>query len=244
MDLTPRLVLASASPRRRDLLGQLGVPFEVHVADVDETPLPGEVADDLARRLACAKAETVLARLDVLSDGVVVLAADTVVAVGDEVLGKPVDAADAARMLGLLSGTRHQVHTGVAVAASWGTAARLEVAVEVTHVHMGPWTDEEILGYIATGEPFDKAGSYAIQEVGDRFVTAIEGTFDNVVGLPLGLTRRMLADAGLPVAEAAAPAGAGAAGAAGEGLSTGGETPTGPSADRQIAQQPDQPPEV
>ncbi len=199
MEHAPRLVLASASPRRRELLGRLGVPFEVHVADVDESPLPGELANDLARRLAVAKAEAVVGRLPVVSDGLVVLAADTVVAVGDEVLGKPEDPADAARMLGLLSGTRHQVHTGVAVAACWGTAASLEVAVEVTHVHMAAWSDDDITDYIATGEPFDKAGSYAIQEVGDRFVTEIDGNFDNVVGLPVDLARRMLVAAGLRV---------------------------------------------
>jgi septum formation protein len=193
----PRLVLASASPRRRELLGRLGVPFDVHVADVDETPLPAEPANDLARRLAAAKAQTVVERLPVVSEGVIVLAADTVVAVGPDILGKPADPADAARMLGLLSGTRHQVHTGVAVAAAWGTAASVDVAVEVTHVHMATWTDDEISAYIATGEPFDKAGSYAIQEVGDRFVTEIEGNFDNVVGLPVDLARRMLAAAGL-----------------------------------------------
>jgi septum formation protein len=193
----PKLVLASASPRRRDLLGQLGLPFEVHPADVDETPLPGEPAMELVRRLAVAKAQAALDRVSLLGEEVVVLAADTVVAVADDVLGKPVDAADAARMLGLLSGSRHQVLTGVAVAASWGTAARLEVAVEVTHVHMREWSDDEITAYVASGEPMDKAGSYAIQEVGDRFVSHIEGSFDNVVGLPVDVVRRMLAEVGL-----------------------------------------------
>lgn len=197
-----RLVLASASPRRRELLAQLGLPFEVAPADIDESPLPGEAALDLARRLAVGKAQAAVARLPLVADGVVVLAADTVVAVEGEVLGKPADPADAARMLGLLSGTRHQVMTGVAVAACWGTAATLDAAVEVTHVHMAAWSDEDITAYVATGEPFDKAGSYAIQEVGDRFVTEIEGSFDNVVGLPMALVRRMLADAGVPVPDA------------------------------------------
>lgn len=193
----PRLVLASASPRRHQLLGQLGVPFEVQPADVDETPLPGESAMDLVRRLAVAKAQAALEQRSSLGEEIVVLGADTVVAVDDEVLGKPVDSVDAARMLGLLSGTRHQVLTGVAVAASWGTAAHLEVAVEVTHVHMRPWTDDEIAAYVASGEPMDKAGSYAIQEIGDQFVTAIDGRFDNVVGLPMEVVRTMLERVGV-----------------------------------------------
>ena len=150
-----------------------------------------------------AKAEAGLAAAS--ERPVVVLAADTLVSVDGEVLGKPVDEADAARMLRLLSGSRHQVLTGVAVAASHGTAAMLAVEVETTHVHMAPWTDEQIAAYVASGEPMDKAGSYAIQEVGDRFVTQIEGTFDNVVGLPLDRTRRMLAEAGVDLPEAQPP---------------------------------------
>ena len=193
------LVLASGSPRRSELLGALLAPhgstFEVRPTDVGETPRPGESADDVVRRLAVDKAEAALAAAT--ERPIVVLAADTLVAVDGEVLGKPVDEADAARMLRLLSGSRHQVLTGVAVAASGGTSASLSVEVEVTHVHMGPWTDDDIARYVATGEPMDKAGSYAIQEVGDRFVTRIEGNFDNVVGLPLGLTRRMLVEVGV-----------------------------------------------
>lgn len=197
------LVLASGSPRRRDLLGTLGIAFEVRSTDVDETPVTGETAEELVRRLAVAKAEAGLAAAS--ERPVVVLAADTLVSVDGEVLGKPVDEADAARMLRLLSGSRHQVLTGVAVAASHGTAAMLAVEVETTHVHMAPWTDEQIAVYVASGEPMDKAGSYAIQEVGDRFVTQIEGTFDNVVGLPLDRTRRMLAEAGVDLPEAQPP---------------------------------------
>jgi septum formation protein len=193
------LVLASGSPRRRALLGALGLEFEVRPADVDEAPQPGEAAEELVRRLAVAKAEAGLA---VASERpVVVLAADTLVSVDGAVLGKPVDEADAARMLRLLSDSRHQVLTGVAVASSHGTAATLAVEAEVTHVHMAPWTDEQIAAYVASGEPMDKAGSYAIQEVGDRFVTRIEGSFDNVVGLPMYLTRRMLAAAGLELGD-------------------------------------------
>jgi septum formation protein len=189
------LVLASASPRRRELLAQLGVPFEVRPADVDETPVPGEAAADLVRRLAVSKAQGAL--VAAIEDDLVVLAADTVVVLDGEVLGKPVDAADAARMLRSLSGSRHEVLTGVAVAGSHGTSASLDVQVVTTSVHMGEWTDEQIAAYVASGEPMDKAGSYAIQEVGDRFVRSIDGPFDNVVGLPMAVTRQMLADAGI-----------------------------------------------
>ncbi|MEZ5205176.1 MAG: Maf family protein [Acidimicrobiales bacterium] len=191
------LVLASGSPRRRELLGALGMAFDVRPADVDETPLPGEPADVLVRRLAVAKAEAALAAAS--ERPVVVLAADTVVAVDGEVLGKPVDEADAARMLRALSGTRHKVLTGVAVGRvdASGTASSVDVEVAVTHVHMAPWTDEEIAAYVATGEPMDKAGSYAIQaEVGDRKVERIEGDFDNVVGLPMAVVRRLLGEVG------------------------------------------------
>ena len=192
------LVLASGSPRRRLLLGEMGVPFVVRATDVDETPLAGETADALVRRLSAAKAEAGLAAAP--EDPVVVLAADTLVSVGGEVLGKPVDEPDAVRMLRLLSGSRHQVLTGVAVAWACDGATALEVEVETTHVHMAPWTEEQIAAYVASGEPMDKAGSYAIQEVGDRFVTRIEGSFDNVVGLPVERTRRMLAATPLDLA--------------------------------------------
>ena len=208
------LVLASGSPRRRVLLGQLGVAFDVRPADVDETPLPGEDADGLVRRLAVDKAQAALAAA--AETEVVVLAADTVVAVDGEVLGKPVDDADATRMLRLLSGSRHQVLTAVAVAArssgattpdgsdgldgsgeALAPAVSLDVEVVTTHVTMRTWTQAEIAAYVASGEPRDKAGSYAIQETGDRYVDAVEGSFDNVVGLDVVVARRMLIAAGL-----------------------------------------------
>lgn len=193
------------------MLHALGVAFDVRPADVDETPRPDEDAVALVRRLAADKAQAALQAAP--EDDVVVLAADTVVSVDGEVLGKPVDAADAARMLRLLSGSRHQVLTGVAVAARGvpaepaegstpesvviGPATSLAVEVVTTHVQMRPWTADEIDAYVASGEPMDKAGSYAIQEVGDRFVVAIDGSFDNVVGLDVDVAHRMLADAGL-----------------------------------------------
>lgn len=210
-----RIVLASASPRRRALLGQLGLAFDVAPVDLDETPLPDEAAEDLVRRLAVAKAQAGLAACD--DDDVVVIGSDTTVAVGEEILGKPVDDADAERMLRLLSGTHHRVLTGVAVAArraggggggddgdgggklQLGPAASLHVTVAVTDVHMRTWSDEEIEAYVASGEPRDKAGAYAIQETADRFVVHLDGGFDTVVGLPVAATARLLREAGVAV---------------------------------------------
>ncbi len=187
----PLLVLASGSPRRRELLAQLGVSFEVRVADVDESPRPGEQADDLVRRLAASKAQTVLAAAPEVD--VVVLAADTVVVVDGVVLGKPVDADDATRMLGLLSGRAHTVLTGVAVARR---ATGLVVEVEATKVTFRDLTDAAIAAYVATGEPLDKAGAYGIQGAAGTFVAGIEGNKDNVIGLGLTTTTRLLAAAG------------------------------------------------
>lgn len=191
------LVLASASPRRRALLAELGVDFVVRPADIDETPGPDETAEALVRRLAIEKAQVALAAAP--ERPIVVLAADTLVAVEGQVLGKPVDEADATRMLRLLSGTRHQVMTGVAVATSDATrtASTLTVEVVTTHVHMDRWTEEEIADYVASAEPMDKAGAYAIQEGADRKVARLEGPFDNVVGLPLEATAALLREAGI-----------------------------------------------
>lgn len=196
----PTLVLASGSPRRRELLGRLGVAFEVRPADVDETPAAGEAPADLVRRLAVAKAEAALA--DATEPDVVVLAADTVVAVDDVILGKPTDEHDAARMLRLLSDRTHVVLTGVAVArrgpgaAGLGPAASLAVEVEATEVTFVPLTEADIAWYVASGEPADKAGAYGIQGRGAVFVATVRGSHDNVVGLGLVTARRLLADAG------------------------------------------------
>lgn len=195
-DAVPELILASGSPRRRQLLAELDVEFEVRSSDVDESPRPGEAPLDLVRRLAVAKAEAVLAAAT--EPDVIVLGADTLVAVAGEVLGKPGDAEDATRMLRLLSGTRHPVHTAVAVARrAGGTSASITVEVVTTWVTMGELSDEDIADYVATGDPMDKAGAYAIQEIGDRFVRSIDGPFDNVVGLPRETTRQLLIAAGL-----------------------------------------------
>lgn len=197
----PTLVLASGSPRRRDLLARFGVPFDVRPADVDETPGAGEAPADLVRRLAAAKAEAALAAAP--EADVAVLAADTVVVVDGLVLGKPVDDADAARMLRLLADRTHVVLTGIAVGrrgpgtAGLAPAVALAVEVEATEVTFTPLTDAEIAWYVGTGEPRDKAGAYGIQGRGGLFVASIRGSHDNVVGLGLATARRLLLDAGV-----------------------------------------------
>jgi septum formation protein len=181
-----KLVLASASPRRRELLNQAGYSFAVQASSVPESRQPGEDAIRFATRLAREKAEAVFAQQP--SGAVVVLGADTVVVCDGEVMGKPADAADAARMLLLLSGRTHQVVTGVAVV--WGT--KVEVAAELTQVTMRTLAPQEITQYVATGEPMDKAGAYAIQGYAARWIPRIRGCYFNVVGLPLALVSTML----------------------------------------------------
>jgi septum formation protein len=176
----PGLVLASGSPRRRELLGQLGLSFAVVPPDVDETPRPGERPLDLVRRLARDKAAAV--------DGAVVVAADTVVEVDGDVLGKPADPDDARRMLRRLSGRAHKVHTGVAVRA--GDA--LAVDAVTTIVTFVPLQAAVVDWYVGTGEPLDKAGAYAIQGRGGVFVEHVRGSVSNVVGLPLTTVARLL----------------------------------------------------
>ncbi len=178
----PRLVLASGSPRRRDLLAQLGLTFTVAPANVDETPRSGERPVALVRRLAAAKAAAV--------DGDPVLAADTIVEVDGSTLGKPVDANDARAMLRRLSGRAHRVHTGVAVRSG----ERVEVDVATTIVRFAPLTPALLEWYVATGEPLDKAGAYAIQGRGGVFVEHVHGSVSNVVGLPLTTVVRLLRD--------------------------------------------------
>ena len=177
--MSGHLLLASASPRRRELLAQLGVSFRVVAVDIDESPLPGEAPRDLVLRLACGKAERALADSET---GQWVLGADTVVAVGKQILGKPADAAEAAAMLERLSGRAHTVHSGLALARS-GFATR--VAAVRTRVWMRDIAADEIAAYLATGEPLGKAGAYAIQGRAAAFVRCLAGSFSNVVGLPL-----------------------------------------------------------
>ena len=186
-----RLILASASPRRRELLRQAGFAFEVVAPEVDETYPGGEDPAAFAERLALAKAAQIAQRFTA-KDDVVVLGADTVVVADGEVLGKPVSADDARAMLRKLSGIAHRVITGVALAAPGAT--RRAVGHEVTRVFFRPLTEEEITAYVATGEPLDKAGAYAAQGRAARFVTRVEGCYFNVVGLPVALVDRLLRD--------------------------------------------------
>jgi septum formation protein len=182
---SPDLVLASGSPRRLQLLAALGLRCEVAPVDIDETPRPGEAPPDCARRLAVAKAAEAVARRPA---GSLVLAADTVVALRDEILGKPADAADAARMLRRLSGRRHEVHTAVAAQRGEMVACRLSSS-RVTFRNL---TDHEIEAYVATGESLDKAGGYGIQGLAAIFVTRLDGSYSGVVGLPLYETAELL----------------------------------------------------
>lgn len=185
--MAPRLVLASRSPRRRELLLQLGLAPEVRPADTDESVLPGEPPRDYVLRVARDKARAV--------PGEVVLAADTAVVLHGVVLGKPSDEADARRMLRALSGTRHEVITGVCVRL--GTGALELDAVVSTEVLFTRLSDRAVDWYVATGEPLDKAGAYAIQGAGGAFVAEVRGSVSNVVGLPLVETAALLARAGL-----------------------------------------------
>ena len=188
------LILASQSPRRRELLTQAGYSFEVRPAHIPEEPLAGENPIAYVTRLAREKAEAVFrevaAHAPANADGetLAVLGADTTVTLDDTILGKPEDAADAARMLKMLSGRTHRVMTGVALA----TAEGVEVAAEVTAVRFLTLSEEEIAGYVATGEPMDKAGAYAIQGYAARWIPRIEGCYFNVVGLPLALATALL----------------------------------------------------
>jgi MAF protein len=185
-----RLILASGSPRRRELLARLGLPFEVVPADVDETPRPGEDPLELALRLSRAKAAAVAAARP---EGVV-LAADTVVARRRRLYGKPDDATDAAAMLGQLVGRGHRVITGVAVVAPGGRDAS---AAAVSRVWLRDWTPAEVAAYVASGDPLDKAGAYGIQNQAFRPVARLRGCFCNVVGFPTALVAQLLSEVGL-----------------------------------------------
>jgi septum formation protein len=186
-----KLILASASARRAEILHDAGFSFSVLSSAVDETPIPGESPEGLVQRLAEAKAELVSARA---VGPAIVIAADTEVALDGHVLGKPRTSEDARKMLAKLSGRTHSVLTGV-------TLIRLPDAerrrfVEITQVHFAPIPDEEIARYLATGEPFDKAGSYAIQGRAGRYVPRIEGCYFNIVGLPLARLSQALLELG------------------------------------------------
>jgi septum formation protein len=184
------LRLASASPRRRQLLDLIGVPHVVTPADIDETPRTAEPADEYVMRLAREKAETVWASHRDLP----VLAADTTVVIDGEILGKPQSEAEAAAMLGKLSGREHLVHTGFALCT-----ASVEVGISTTQVSFEALTPAQIHAYWASGEPQGKAGAYAIQGFGAVFVSNIAGSYTGVMGLPLFETARLLRNAGIRV---------------------------------------------
>lgn len=198
------IYLASRSPRRRELLRQIGVSFELiplregagRGADVDETPHAGEDADDYVLRVACDKARAaagIVAARRIIARPV--LAADTTVVCDEEILGKPANAADAARMLGLLAGRSHRVLTAVAVAAD----DRLETRISESAVWFRALDAGEILRYVATGEPGDKAGAYAVQGMAAAFITRIEGSYSGIMGLPLAETAELLRSFGIVV---------------------------------------------
>jgi septum formation protein len=180
-----RLILASASPRREELLRRLGVSFSVVPSALPEEP-PLGTPEEAARTLALAKARAVARRFS----SEIVLGADTVVALGGVTFGKPVDSDDARRMLRMLMGRTHEVITGVALVEA--PARRETAATVVTRVEMAEYGEEEIDAYLQTGEPYDKAGAYAIQGLGGRLVARVDGCYTNVVGLPLETTRRLL----------------------------------------------------
>ena len=182
------LVLASQSPRRRELLERAGISFVVRAADIDESVQTGEAPQQYVRRLAVRKAMAIPR-----DDDACVLAADTTVVFGSEILGKPVDSADAVRMLSALAGRSHEVITGICL--RYRQALFIDAAV--TTVHFGPMTATEIDAYVATGEPMDKAGAYGIQGIASRHITGIEGCYFNVAGLPVSLVCRYLGKLGL-----------------------------------------------
>ena len=184
-----RLVLASASPRRRTLLADAGLAFDVEAVDIDESPQPDERPDHYVQRLAIEKARAAAAKHPTAA----ILGADTAVVVDGEIFGKPIDDGDARRMLDRLSGRSHDVLTGVALI--WPDGER--VAIDRTVVWFKPLSPSDVEQYVASGEPRDKAGAYAIQGLAGRFVERIDGSHSNVVGLPVAAVLQLLRAAGL-----------------------------------------------
>jgi septum formation protein len=182
------LLLASSSPRRAELLRAAGFEFDVSPAHVEESVRRGETPANYVRRIAEAKARAVLPG----AGDRIVVAADTTVVVDQHILGKPRDAEDAARMLRLLSGRAHEVLTAVTVARD----DRVRTAIASTIVEFARLSDDEIAWYVASGEPYDKAGAYAVQGLASRFVTRVDGSYSNVVGLPVALVYQMLTELG------------------------------------------------
>jgi septum formation protein len=180
-----RLVLASASPRRAELLRAAGIDFDVQPANIDEAIISGESAAEYVSRLAEGKARAV----HELDGSRTVLAADTTVVVDGHILGKPLDEGDAGRMLGMLSGRTHEVLTAVSI---FHPGLIVNTQVEATVVEFAALSEADISWYVSSGEPMDKAGAYAVQGLASRFVTRVEGSYSNVVGLPVALVYQML----------------------------------------------------
>ena len=183
-----KIVLASRSPRRAELLSAAGFEFDVHAVEIDETPRPGEPAAVYVERLAIEKAQA--AFKDLPDQHQVVLGADTTVVLDGRILGKPEDRADAIAMLTALSGRAHEVMTGIAIVSALGVRS----GVAHTRVWFAAITNEDISWYVGTGEPTDKAGAYAIQGLASRFIIRIEGSYTNVVGLPVTLVSSILSE--------------------------------------------------
>jgi len=188
-----RLVLASGSPRRKELLQQLGVQFEVKPVDIDETRLPGEAAVVYAQRLASEKARAGYRRSCAGGDPCVVLGADTVVVVDDDVLGKPASKRQAVAFLAKLSARTHIVHTAIALVSSTDEC----VDVVSSELEFARLSERQIKAYVETGEPLDKAGAYAIQGIAGRFVVNLNGSYSGVMGLPLFQTAQLLSAGGI-----------------------------------------------
>jgi septum formation protein len=189
-----KIILASSSPRRAEALRNAGIEFELRPAPVDESRNAGESPSEYVQRLALAKARAAAHTVAGTRDEILIVGADTIVLIGDEILGKPESAEDARRMLRRLSGTVHEVHTGLAVLSPPSGAER--VVEEISLVHFAPLTQADIDAYLATGEPFDKAGAYGIQGIGGRYVTRVEGCYFNVMGMPLARLWSLLKEFG------------------------------------------------
>ena len=189
--MTKSVVLASASPRRTALLKQMNIAHTIHPADIDESPRPNETPQALVERLAAEKAQTVKTELEALRSmtaDTVILASDTLIAFDGQSVGKPIDKADSKRILSMLAGKQHEVLTAISALSN----SRQQTQVITTSVTFAALTDEQIDAYWDTGEPADKAGSYAIQGIGGEFVVSINGSASAVIGLPLYETRQLL----------------------------------------------------
>ena len=189
-----KIILASSSPRRVEILHHAGIPFEICATQIDEKPLRQETAQAMVARLAEAKARAAAAHLDTRSRDCIVVGADTTVELDGEILGKPLDSADARKMLAKLSGRTHHVLTGIFLLRLPGHSTR--AAVDRSEVTFALLSDREIDAYVATGEPLGKAGAYAIQGIAGRFIPRIEGCYFNVVGLPLAKLHALLHELG------------------------------------------------